>query len=127
MSQLKDIVFDCVDAWPLAHWWAEVLEYRVDDYTEEDIAQLRAEGIERVEDDPNVCIKPADGSGPAIWFCKVPEAKTSKNRVHIDVIADVERLLERGASIIERHERWTVMADPEGNEFCAFPPESPQS
>jgi hypothetical protein len=126
VSHLKDIVFDCTDAWPLAHWWAEVLGYRVDDYTDEDIAQLRAEGIERVEDDPNVCTRPVDGNGPAVWFCEVPEAKTTKNRVHLDVFADVDELVERGAKIVERHPRWTVMADPEGNEFCAFPPPPPE-
>ena len=122
VSALKDIVFDCTDAWPLAHWWAEVLGYRVREYTEEDVAKLRSQGIERIEDDPNVALDPIDGAGPSVWFCEVPEAKAAKNRVHLDVFADVGALVQRGATVIERHEHWTVMADPEGNEFCAFPP-----
>lgn len=44
-----------------------------------------------------------------------------KNRIHIDVFGEVEELLERGASMIEPQGPWTVMADPEGNEFCVFP------
>ena len=52
----------------------------------------------------------------------MPEPKQAKNRVHIDVFGDVDELVTRGATIVERHERWTVMADPEGNEFCVFPP-----
>jgi hypothetical protein len=42
--------------------------------------------------------------------------------MHIDVYGDVEQLIGRGASVIERHPRWTVMADLEGNEFCVFAP-----
>ena len=53
----------------------------------------------------------------------MPESKQVKNRVHVDVYGDVDELVAHGASIIERQERWTVMADPEGNEFCAFAPE----
>ena len=50
----------------------------------------------------------------------MPEPKQVKNRVHVDVYGDVDALVAHGARIIERRERWTVMADPEGNEFCAF-------
>jgi hypothetical protein len=46
-----------------------------------------------------------------------------KNRVHVDVVASVDELVRRGAQVVEVHPEWTVMADPEGNELCAFPPE----
>ena len=64
---------------------------------------------------------------PTLWFNKVPEPKVGKVRIHLDVnVADVsgfERLIEMGATILEPHpggNDWTIMADPEGNEFCAF-------
>ena len=52
----------------------------------------------------------------------MPEPKTVKNRVHVDVYGNVDDLVARGASVKERQARWTVMADPEGNELCVFPP-----
>jgi hypothetical protein len=61
--------------------------------------------------------------GPGITLCPVPEQKTVKNRVHLDVHADsVERLLALGASLAPGYggDPWTVLLDPEGNEFCAF-------
>jgi hypothetical protein len=56
-----------------------------------------------------------------IWVNKVAEAKTVKNRVHLDVYTrTLEELEALGATILQRQPRWTVMADPEGGEFCAF-------
>jgi hypothetical protein len=121
VSKLKDVVFDCQDSWGLGHWWADVLGYCVRPHSDEDLAQLRAEGIERREDDPNIAVDPIDEPGPSVWFCRVPEAKTVKNRVHLDVFGDVDALLAHGATLVERHPKWTVLADPEGNEFCVFP------
>jgi hypothetical protein len=123
MGRLKDICFDCIDAWALAQWWAPVLGYRVRPYTEDDLEQLRAAGIERPEDDPNVALDPVGEPGPTFWFLRVPEPKTVKNRVHIDVFDDVDELISRGATLVDTQERWTVLADPEGNEFCVFPPQ----
>jgi hypothetical protein len=122
MSRLKDVCFDCAHASALAHWWAETLGYRVRPYTDEDLAGLQAQGIESVEDDPYVAIDPIDETGPSFWFLTVPEPKSTKNRVHVDVFGDVDVLVARGATVVARLERWTVMADPEGNEFCVFAP-----
>lgn len=65
-------------------------------------------------------------------FVRVPEAKTVKNRVHLDLgtndrDAEVQRLIDLGAEQVERLPDWTVMRDPEGNEFCVIqiPPENP--
>ena len=80
-----------------------------------------ARGIDGPEHDPAVAADPIDEPGPSFWFNLVAEPKRVKNRVHVDVHGGVEELAARGATIVERHERWTVMADPEGNEFCAFP------
>jgi len=67
-----------------------------------------------------------------LWFNKVPEPKVTKNRVHIDINlpdeGDMGRLLGLGARALREIRDddgtlwWTIMADPEGNEFCAFPP-----
>lgn len=121
MGRLKDVCFDCRDPWALAHWWEDVIGYRVRPYTDEDLAKLRAQGIERPEDDHSVALDPVDGAGPAVWFVRVPEPKVVKNRVHVDVVGDAEALVARGATVVDRQPRWTVLADPEGNEFCVFP------
>jgi hypothetical protein len=56
-----------------------------------------------------------------IWVNRVPEAKAVKHRVHLDVYArDLADLVALGATIVEPRRAWTVMADPEGGEFCAF-------
>jgi Glyoxalase-like domain len=120
MSRLKDICVDCAEPWTLAHWWAGVLDYRVRPHSAEDLAALRAHGIEQPKDDPYIAVDSVDGSGPTLWFNRVPEPKTVKNRVHIDVYGDVDDLVSRGATVLEQHDRWTIMADPEGNEFCVF-------
>jgi hypothetical protein len=74
--------------------------------------------------------KPQDGgdgvlTGPTarhtIWVNRVPEAKAVKHRVHFDIYAsDLAGLEALGATVTEPMDRWTVMADPEGGDFCAF-------
>jgi predicted enzyme related to lactoylglutathione lyase len=70
------------------------------------------------------------GEGPSLALQKVPEAKTVKNRMHLDLAADdrealVARVLELGGTRLADHKmggfHWTVMGDPEGNEFCVTP------
>jgi hypothetical protein len=60
----------------------------------------------------------------ALVFVPVPERKTVKNRIHIDVTTpDVQRLIAAGARMLhaqDAHISWSVLADPDGNEFCAF-------
>ncbi len=126
-SALKAVCFDCVHPASLARWWAETLGYRVRDYTDDDLAQLRARGIDHPEDDPEVAVDPIDGDGPVFWFNRVPEAKAVKNRVHVDVYVDdrdgIDGLVARGATLDRVPDAtisWFVLRDPEGNEFCAF-------
>jgi hypothetical protein len=124
MSRLKDICVDCADPWSLAHWWAEVLGYRVRPHTAEDLAALGGVGIVGPQGDPSIAVDPIDEPGPTFWFNRVPEAKQGKNRVHVDVYGNVEDLIRRGATLVASEEDWTVVADPEGNEFCVFNPSS---
>ncbi len=55
-------------------------------------------------------------------FAPVPEPRTQPNRVHWDVVGLVDDLLARRATYLWEQPSWTVLADPEGNEFCVFPP-----
>jgi hypothetical protein len=84
------------------------------------LTALRDQGVMGPEGDPYIAIDPIDEPGPTFWFNRVPEPKRVKNRVHIDVYGDVDELLGRGASLLDQQGRWTVLADPEGNEFCIF-------
>lgn len=100
--------------------------WQVRAYTPEDIEWLAERGL-IPETDPSVCADPPDPSLPRMWFNAVPEPKVGKVRIHVDVNAPgphtTQELLDRGARIVEVRpggERWTVIADPEGNEFCLF-------
>ena len=111
-SRLTEIAVDCHDPAALAEFWCAVLDWRVDD-TEPGLVEIKG-------DDP----------GPTIVFVVVPESKTVKNRVHIDVnprdreqAEEVERILGLGARLVDVGQGdvpWVVMADPEGNEFCVL-------
>ena len=74
-----------------------------------------------------------DGAGPRMWFQPVPEPKVVKNRVHLDLtssaadrLQEIDRLVAFGARRVDigqtGAESWTVLADPEGNEFCVVRP-----
>jgi catechol 2,3-dioxygenase-like lactoylglutathione lyase family enzyme len=143
MARDVQITFDCADPAALAAFWAEAVGYRVQDPPEGfgswDQA-LEAMGVppER-RNDASALLGP-NGSGPRLFFQRVPEGKQAKNRVHLDVRAapglegdarmaaleaEAERLVSLGATRLERHEPapplgtgHIVMADPEGNEFC---------
>ena len=106
---LWGVVIDCADPVALAEFWASFTGYEV-----------------AHQDDAWVSLRSPDG-GDRISFQKVPEPKTVKNRVHIDWrsddrVAEVARLRGLGATEIATRSlgdfTWTVMADPEGNEFC---------
>jgi hypothetical protein len=124
MSGLVEIVLDCAHAAPQAKFWAAALGWRVRPYDDAEVARLAALGL-TPQLDPTVAVDSPDGS--LVLFCvEVPEVKTVKNRMHLDVrIRDREhfdRLLHSGARILARRTDRIVLADPEGNEFCAVGP-----
>jgi len=106
-TRLYEIVVDAHDTRAQAAWWADVLGGRIE-------ADGDGESIEAIPGAPF----------EYLVFEPVPEAKAVKNRIHWDVdVADVRLLTERGATILREPDddiSWTVLADPEGNEFCAF-------
>jgi hypothetical protein len=124
MARLHDIVVDCRHPAAIARFWAAVLDgYAVAPYDEAELARLRANGIVDVEDDPTVLVERADGAAPRLFFQLVPEPKTAKNRLHLDLratdpTAEVRRLVDLGARVLAEHDGFVVLADPEGNEFC---------
>jgi hypothetical protein len=130
MAGLRDVVFDAEHAGTLAAFWDAVLDgHRRRPYTDEDRALLAEHGWSE-EDDPEVPLDPLQPGGIRIWFNTVPDPTPGKNRLHLDVdltsVDELQRLLDLGASVVsepEMHgERWWILADVEGNQFCAFPP-----
>jgi hypothetical protein len=107
--RLYELAVDCADAPAMARWWADVLGARWEHDAEH--------GWASVEEIPGA---PFD----SLVFAPVPEPKTLKNRIHWDVDArDIAALTTRGATVLREPDDdigWTVLADPEGNEFCAF-------
>ncbi|WP_426560200.1 VOC family protein [Angustibacter sp. McL0619] len=114
--QVHSITFDCQRWEPLVEFWAAISDFAQD------------------PDNPN---NPGDPMGALrsptglqLLFIPVPEAKTVKNRVHLDVVPtdstrdeQVQLTLDAGATLVADHRRpdgsgWVVLADPEGNEFC---------
>ncbi|GGS91371.1 VOC family protein [Nonomuraea spiralis] len=151
MSRDVQVTFDAHDPKALSSFWRDVLGYvhpgppgvelpegadplaAWDDF-------LAGIGVPAGERDTRSAIEDPDGRGPRLFFQRVPEGKTAKNRVHLDVRAapglrgeermaaleaECERLVKLGATRVARHEPappmsagHIVMTDPEGNEFC---------
>ncbi len=107
-DRLHGLVVDSADPAAQAQWWAQVYGAAV-------VHDPR--GHSTVEKVPGMPILTMD-------FVPVPEPKTVKNRIHWDVtVADVQPLIDAGATLLRPRDeeiRWHVLADPEGNEFCAF-------
>lgn len=105
--RLHGIVVDCADPERQARWWGEV-------FGVEAVATRHGYTLENVPDMPILTMD----------FGSVPERKAVKNRLHWDVaVRDVQPLLGAGATMRTPHHdaaEWDVLADPEGNEFCAF-------
>ncbi|GAB3659141.1 VOC family protein [Glycomyces tarimensis] len=116
VSRIRHITIDCRDPYELSKFWEQVTGFGED------------------PDDPNApehdenLLQNTDG-GPDLLFIRVPESKTVKNRIHLDLGPDttrdeeVERLIGIGATLVADHRKpdgkgWAVLADPEGNEFC---------
>lgn len=143
MSQRFTITLDAADPKRLGQFWAHALGYREEEppapFATWD-ETFEAWGLPEENRNDAYAILDPDGVLPRIFLQKVPEPKTAKNRVHLDVIAvgfhsdgapksmealraAAERLVERGATIDREFDedfkgRWIVMRDPEGNEFC---------
>ena len=136
------VVVDCAEPHPLADWWAEVLGWEVEPQDEAFIRSMIDQGFATDADTvthkgalvwaTGAAVRHPEGldRAPRILFMQVPEPKTVKNRVHLDLrttadptVAEKERLLALGATEIGGGTQgpavaWVVLTDPEGNELC---------
>ncbi|MEU2389672.1 VOC family protein [Streptomyces sp. NPDC007369] len=114
---IRTITFDCTgDPYDLGLFWSRVLGRPLAD--------------DDKPGDPEAIIKDPAGGGPTLLFVRVPEGKTAKNRIHLDLQPEgrtrdeeVQRIRDLGAQVIADQTRpdgsgWVVLTDPEGNEFC---------
>ena len=142
MSTGIQVTFDCADPAALSKFWAETLHYQLQpppegfDTWE---AALESWGVPKEDYNSASAVIDPDGKGPRLFFQRVPEPKSVKNRVHLDlhvsagpgasaeerkadIEPETERLIALGAERVEarqeRGEYFVVMRDPEGNEFC---------
>jgi hypothetical protein len=118
-ARFKDLVLDASDHQALADWWCTALGYR-----RQDELEPADDGWVRPPERPVPIADPAS-VGPLIWVQHVPEPKSVKNRMHIDVFGSPDELVSLGATVVRRRDdeiSWDVLADPEGNEFCVFAP-----
>ncbi len=109
------IVVDCADPRAMVRFWSKAMDWTVHEATDREAALRSAKGV-----------------GPYLVFTRTPDAKTVWNRVHLDVRpypgddpdAEAARLRMLGATVIDLEGAvpWTVLADPEGNEFCLLAP-----
>ena len=129
-SRFSEIVVDCAQPRRLAEFWCAVLGYRVLD-EEEGAIEIGPPDVSTEDDWAEWTARLLrEPSPPTIVFIVVPEGKTVKNRLHIDVNPidtsqpeEVERLIALGATkadIGQGDVSWTVLRDPEGNEFCVL-------
>ena len=107
IARWKDLCIDAADAHRIAHFWGELLGFEIELHDDGDAA-LRGEVPEQT-----------------IWINRVPEPRTEKQRVHLDLdVASVDPVLAAGATMVlpaaESGFSWSVLHDPEGGELCTF-------
>jgi predicted enzyme related to lactoylglutathione lyase len=122
-AHIGSVTFDCVDALVAGEFWSAVLGRPLDPDATSEFAAIGFAGRR----DKGGWASVDRDHDPTWMFVSVPDPKTAKNRLHLDLVApDVEtevgRLVALGAthvaSVDEWGYAWTVMTDPEGNEFC---------
>ncbi|RNG19438.1 VOC family protein [Streptomyces botrytidirepellens] len=122
-SKFTELAIDCADPHALAGFWCAVLGYEVQD-EEDGVVTIGSPAVPEGRDRRGPV-------PPTLTFARVPEGKTVKNRLHIDVNPtdrerdeEVRRLLDLGARHADvgqtGEESWVTLADPEGNEFCVL-------
>ncbi len=122
------VVIDTPDPRALAGWWAEAIDWQVVYEADDEVVLIP--GYVQGEDD--VRQMEWERVPPGLVFVRVPEPKTTKNRLHLDLAphtsqdrdAEIARLEDLGATRVDVGQSgeasWTVLADPEGNEFCVL-------
>jgi Glyoxalase-like domain len=148
MAHEFQVTVDCADPHTLADWWAQTLGWQVEPQDEAFIRRMISAGYAADSDtklhrgalvwSEGAAIRHPDGPrrAPRVLFQQVPEPKSVKNRMHLDVrigTGDLEQavaaLTARGAKFLHNGQQgphtWATLADPEGNEFCVSRSASP--
>jgi hypothetical protein len=108
LATYKDLCMDVADAAVSGAYWSTMLGWTLE-----------------MHDDGDAHLRDQDGR-IQVWLNVVPEPKTVKNRVHLDVYAEsVQRALDAGAQMLAEYPRWTTLLDPDGQEHCVFVREEP--
>ena len=121
------VVVDSHDIAAQARWWAQTLDYAIVFENDEEVAVIPKHMSQDPIPDGEEWMRQAQG----LVFVRVPEDKTLKNRLHLDLAphssqdrdAEIQSLLDRGATLADVGQGdapWTVLRDPEGNEFCVL-------
>ena len=121
-SKLTELAIDCADPHGLARFWCAALGYEIQG-EDDGLVTIGSPLVPDSRDRPGPV-------PPTLTFAPVPEGKTVKNRLHLDVnptdreqAEEVRRLIELGARRVDVGQgeaSWVVLADPEGNEFCVL-------
>ncbi len=107
LARYKDLCIDAADGPGLTAFWAAALGWEAHPH-----------------DDGNGCIR-VDGEA-RIWVNEVPEPTSVKNRLHLDIRAEsLDAVVAAGAVVVDRQPNWTVLKDPDGQEFCVFLRDAP--
>lgn len=127
------VVVDAHDVRAQARWWAEALDWQLIHDSEEEAVIVPRDLPEGMDLERPVPAADWHRIGPGLVFVRVPEDKQVKNRLHLDLAphleddrdAQIQRLLAAGATLAdvgqdEDEVTWTVLRDPEGNEFCVL-------
>ena len=121
MAKLTEIVIDSIKPSLLAQFWESALDdFTMREYDDQEKARLAVQGF-TPDSDPHVAL---DGPSLTLFFQITTVAKQQRNRIHLDISAreqrdpEVQRLMALGATVRDTKETYTVMLDPEGNEFC---------
>jgi hypothetical protein len=104
VTRFHELIVDADDPKAITQWWADVFGL-----------------TPRNEGEEWWWLEEVPGLGCTVVFQPVPEPKTVKNRMHWDLYGVVDDFVSRGAKVLQELPYWTVMSDPEGNEFCVFP------
>ena len=125
MARIREIVIDAFNPADLAAFWAAALDgYAIRPYDDAEMARLASIGRTPASD-PAVAV---DGPGPTLFLQEASVPKVGRNRVHLDLVAgpraeEVNRLCDLGATVRDEYETYSVLLDPEGNEFCVRDPD----
>jgi hypothetical protein len=120
------MVVDCRDVAAQSQWWAEALGWVVAYQDDDEVTLVPPHALTKGDQIP------VEERSPGLVFVPVPDGKSVKNRLHLDVApradddqaAEVQRLVDLGAVRVDvgqgKESTWVVLADPEGNEFCVL-------